>query len=85
VATWSLSASLLLLFAGEIVLMSFASDLAATTPFKDSVITVALLYAVALVVAAAVITALYAWWASERLDPLTEQVRKEIAGEESLG
>ncbi len=76
---WPLSIFLLLALAGNLYLMSSGASLGAKKISPDGAVTIALAYSVLLIFTGASIAGFYVWWANKKLDPLTEEVRREIS------
>lgn len=73
-----LSSAIILLFAGNIYLMSIGAEIGSRVIFDGSVITVALAYSIFIVFAGAVLALFYVWWANTRLDDLIDSVHREV-------
>lgn len=73
---WSLTAVMLLLYYGFILVLAFAPQWLAR-PIGAGVTTVGMPVGVAIILAAFVLTGIYVRQANKRLDPLNEQVLKE--------
>ena len=69
-----LSYFLLVLFAGNICLLSFAGSIAAKPIFSGSPITIGIAYSTLLVIAGACVAIVYTFWANKRLDPLLKRI-----------
>ncbi|MEO1204365.1 MAG: DUF485 domain-containing protein, partial [Pseudomonadota bacterium] len=68
--TWSLSGMLLLVFAGNLFLMSFGAGIASV---RIAGMTVGVIYSAVLILIGIATAIGYAWWANSRLDPLIEE------------
>ena len=73
--TRSLVFGLLLVFAGNIYLMSFGIEIGAAPISRDSVITYAMVYSVFLVFSGAAAAIFYAWWANSHLDQISDKIK----------
>lgn len=73
----SLTGVLLVLFAGNLYLMSFGAEIGARPVCRGCVITIALAYSIGLIAVSAGVTAFYAWWSNRHLTPLTYAAEEE--------
>lgn len=73
---WSLTAVMLAIYFGFILLLAF-SPATLARPFSGGVMTVGIPVGVAIIVAAVVLTGIYVRQANAELDPLAERIRKE--------
>jgi len=80
--TWGLSIFIIVLFLGNLYLMSWGTELGAVALDETGTITVALVYSVILIVAGAGTAAFYVWWANRQLDHLVSDVCAEVDGAE---
>jgi len=76
---WSLSGVLLLVLAGNLYLMSGGAELGGQTFGKDGVITLVVAYSVFVIFFGAGCAGFYVWWANKNLDPLIEDVKRDIS------
>ena len=73
----SLTGVLLVLFAGNLYLMSFGAEIGARPVCRGCVITIALAYSIGLIAVSAGVTAFYAWWSNRHLRSLTDAAEEE--------
>lgn len=72
-----LTGVLLVLFAGNLYLMSFGAEIGARPVCRGCVITIALAYSIGLIAVSAGVTAFYAWWSNRHLRSLTDAAEEE--------
>lgn len=74
--TWSLTASMLVIYYGFVLLMAFAPQVLGR-PIDGGATNVGILLTVAVILLSFALTALYVWQTNKVLDPLTEKLLRE--------
>lgn len=75
---WGMSIILVLALFFNLYLMSYGSELGATTIGEGAVFTVLVAYSISVILIGALSAIFYVWWANRHLDPLIKQVNHDI-------
>ncbi|BBF86745.1 putative membrane protein [Aquitalea magnusonii] len=75
--SWSLSAVMLVIYYGFIMLLAFSPGTLGS-PLSDGAITIGIPVGVAIILLTFVLTGIYVWIANRYLDPLNEKVLREF-------
>jgi uncharacterized membrane protein (DUF485 family) len=74
---WTLSAIVLVIYIGYILLVAFGGDFLATPLVAGGVTTIGIVIGVGVILSAIVLTAIYVWKANTTFDDLTHRVLEE--------